>query len=306
MSILPYLSYRSYLTRRFGQPVLRIPVNAGFSCPNRDGTVGSDGCVFCDNRSFSPVALDSSAVVDQLAQQTARARGYNAFIAYLQPFSNTYGNLERLKQTYEPIISYPRMVGLAVGTRPDCFTSETFDYVADVSRRTYLCIELGLQSSNDITLSALNRGHSASTFVKTVQELHQRGIEVAAHVILGLPGETPEMMIDTARFLASLPVSGVKIHQLMIIKETILEKWYSAGKAPVFTIEEYSRVLGGFLQNLRPDQHIHRIMAESTAGQGLIAPLWSAEKTRSLESIHAYLKSTKLQQGDSCRTSLPA
>lgn len=293
-----YLTYRSYLKERFGKPVLKIPINGGFSCPNRDGTKSTLGCSFCDNRSFSPVALESSSVISQLTASIQRASSrYELFIAYLQPFSNTYATVEKLKSIYEPLIAVAGVVGLAVGTRPDCLSSDTYDYLADINKRTYLSIEIGLQSASDETLAYNNRGHTFSAFKATVQELADREIETVVHIMIGLPGDTAESMLNTARELAKLPVNGVKIHQLMIIRGTKLEEWYNKGEIKPLKLEEYAELVSDFISLLRPDQHIHRIMADSKPEHGLIAPLWSAEKMKSIAFIQNYMDENNVIQG---------
>ena len=296
--MIRYNSYRSYLKKRFGKPVLKIPLNAGFSCPNRDGTISIEGCSFCDNRSFSPVAVSSAPVLGQLKMAIERDRNrHEAFIAYLQPFSNTYGDAKLLKSIYEPVIKFPKIIGLAVGTRPDCFTQKTLAYLEDVSKRTYLSVEIGLQSGNDETLRLNNRGHDVNAFVNAVTELSQRKIETVAHVMIGLPFETRTQTMETARLLASLPVTGIKIHQLMIIAETKTQEWYNEGKVKPLSLEEYADILCDFLTQVRPDQCIHRIMADSTVKNGLIEPMWSAEKMKSIKCIHEIMDKRKLVQG---------
>jgi hypothetical protein len=301
-----YLSYRSYLKKRFNTSVLKIPLNAGFSCPNRDGTIGLEGCSFCDNRSFSPVAVTTALLLDQLKSSIAKDRAkHEKFIAYLQPFSNTYGTQKQLEEIYEPLIVFPGVVGLAVGTRPDCFTRDIYDYLESVSKRTYLSIEIGLQSANDATLQFNKRGHDVETFTKAVLELSSRGIETVAHVMIGLPPgggtEPPRENRDdaaaTAKLLASLPVTGIKIHQLMIIKGTLIQQWYDKGEIAALSLEEYADILCDFLSRVRPDQHIHRIMADSSEKCGLIAPLWSAEKMNSIAYLHVVMEKRGLIQG---------
>ncbi len=258
-----YNPYRNYITKRFGKPVLKIPINGGFNCPNRDGTKSDTGCHFCDNVSFSPAAQNILSPAEQLQSSINKAAKFNAFIAYLQPYSNTYGSVQMLKSVYEPLLEIPGVVGLALGTRPDCFSEEIFEYLTELSGRTYLSVELGLQSANDSTLDLINRHHTFEDFTNVVKRLASSGIETVAHVMLGLPGETADMMMKTADHLSALPVSGVKIHQLMIIQGTVLEQWYSEGNLQTLSIESYTELLCAFLKKLRPDQHIHRIMADS-------------------------------------------
>jgi len=293
-----YNSYRQYLKKKFGTAVLKIPLSGGFSCPNRDGTKSSEGCLFCDNRSFSPAALREENPKAQLLGIIDKVKHkYHAFIPYLQPFSNTYGPVERLREVYEPLLDVENVVGIAIGTRPDCFDRDTVEYLADLSKRTYLSVELGLQSAHDTTLIAINRGHTVNEFASIVEKLAAYSIETVAHVMLGFPGESDQMMMDTARFLAGLPVSGVKIHQVMIIQGTAFEKLYNDRKILPLDLDKYTDLLCRFLELLRPDQLIHRIVADSTIEHGLIAPLWSAEKSKTISHIHALMDANQRVQG---------
>lgn len=295
--MIRYNSYRTYLKEKFGIPVLKVPLNGGFSCPNRDGTKSSEGCRFCDNVSFSPAALSTVSPLAQLIDTVRRSSKFEAFLPYLQPFSNTYGPLQRLKDVYEPLLSVPGVIGLAIGTRPDCFDDSIYGYLEELASRTYLCIELGLQSSNDSTLQRLNRGHTFNDFCKAVERLSNAGIETVAHVMMGLPGESEREMLQTARDIASLPVSGVKIHQLMVIRGTALEESFNAGTLKVLTLEEYSGIICGFLPLIRPDQYIHRLMADSKESLGLVAPMWSAKKAESIAFLNAVLERENIVQG---------
>lgn len=293
-----YNSYRTYLKNKFGSPVLKVPVNGGFSCPNRDGTKSSSGCTFCDNRSFSPVALREDEVTSQVTEVINRtAKRFRHFIPYLQPFSNTYGTVEVLKNIYEPLLKIPGVCGLAIGTRPDCLSDDVYRYLEEISRRTFLSVEIGLQSGDNDVLSRCNRGHTVEEFIDAVKKLASLGIETVAHCMIGLPGENEEKMIATAKLCATLPIHGVKIHQLMIISETLLETAYHQGDVVVFTLEEYARQLSEFLTYLNPEQFIHRLMADSTPENGLIAPLWSAQKTQSLQFINSFMEKNSIVQG---------
>jgi len=279
--------------------VLKIPINGGFSCPNRDGVKSTVGCFFCDNRSFSPVADERIlSPVEQLTSALSRRKAMGKpVLPYLQPFSNTYGTVETLKEVYEPLLHQSGVIGLAIGTRPDCFTEDIHRYLAELAERTYLSVELGLQSSHDGTLEVCNRGHTFDDFKKTLYRLSSDGIETVAHVMIGLPGETEAMMIQTAKRLAALPCTGVKIHQLMVIEGTEFAEWYKVRKLSVFTVEEYARLLAAFLTHLRPDQHIHRIVADATRENGLVAPLWSADKMAALSVINKYMDERGVRQG---------
>lgn len=251
------------------------------------------------------MAITTASLLDQLRTAIERDRGrHKAFIAYLQPFSNTYGPRKRLEAIYEPLIAVPGVVGLAIGTRPDCFDTDIYDYLEAVSKRTYLSIEIGLQSGNDAALSFNKRGHDVRAFAKAVTELSGRGIETVAHVMIGLPSSSSGSntigadAVATARLLASLPLSGVKIHQLMIIRGTIMHQWYEKGEVAPLSLDEYADVVCDFLSHLRPDQLIHRIMADSTEKCGLVAPLWSAEKMKSIQRIHEKMDQRNLVQGE--------
>jgi radical SAM protein (TIGR01212 family) len=293
-----YSSYSAFLKQRFGVPVLKIPVNGGFSCPNRDGTLGVKGCAFCDNRAFSPASLSAESPAVQLVSSISAASGrFKVFIAYLQPFTNTYGTVDALAAVYEPLVQVPGVVGLSIGTRPDCLPDTVITYLGDLARRTYLCVELGLQTSHDDTLTAINRGHGFNVFVSAAERLSAAGVEIVAHIVLGLPGETPRMMYETAARLAALPVSGVKFHQLMIIKGTAMEQLHAEGKVAALTLEDYTPVLCGCIERLRPDQHVHRLMADTKRERGLVAPLWSADKQSSLKYLHDHMDRHKVEQG---------
>jgi radical SAM protein (TIGR01212 family) len=293
-----YNSYSAWLKKRFGTPVLKLPINAGFDCPNRDGTRSPGGCAFCDNRAFSPVAGAAGTPLEQLQTSIRRASGrYKAFIAYLQPFSNTYGTVEHLRAVYEPLVKVSGVVGLSIGTRPDRLSGPIIQYLGDLARRTFLSVELGLQSSHDSTLALINRGHSFAEFVKAVEDCAAEAIETVTHIILGLPGESEGMMFETASRCAALPLAGVKIHQLMIVRGTPMEQWYAEGRAKALTIEEYAPLLCGFLERLRPDQRLHRIMSDARNENGLIAPDWSARKNSSLQFLQEYMDRHNIYQG---------
>jgi radical SAM protein (TIGR01212 family) len=214
---------------------------------------------------------------------------YKLFLPYLQPYSNTYAPLDRLISIYEPLVSINGVVGLAIGTRPDCFDEAIYEYLGDLNKRTYISVELGLQSGHDSVLARMNRGHTVRDFEDAVRCLAIYNIEAVAHIILGFPGETGEMAERTADMLAGLPVSGVKVHQLMVIEGTPLEQMYRSGEIDGISIEQYADLLRRFLSRLRPDQRIHRIMADSRPELGLIAPLWSARKSESIGYLKKFL-----------------
>lgn len=294
----PFNTYRSYLRKRFGCSVYKIPVNAGFSCPNRDGTKSTDGCIFCDNRSFSPVSSSQLSPREQVISSISRCKGrYKAYLPYLQPYSNTYAPVAKLEEVYESLLSIPGVVGLALGTRPDCFDDPVYDYLKELSSRTYLSVELGLQSGHDSVLRRINRGHSVEDFRVAVTRLDALGVETVAHVILGFPWETEDMVEQTARILSEMPVKGIKIHQLMIVAGTVMEKLYREGECEPVKLEKYGDLLCRFLSLLRPEQHIHRIVADSKPEFGLVAPLWSTQKQQAISYLLSCLRSRGIVQG---------
>lgn len=293
-----YKTYRNHIKEKFGEPVLKVTLNGGFSCPNRDGKISVGGCSFCENRAFSRAHDNLDPVTAQLESHILKnSHRFNKFIAYLQPFTNTYGSVDQLKALYEPLVEMEKVVGLAIGTRPDCLNDDICDYLKDVSQRTYLSVEIGLQSASDNVLNAINRGHNFQDFEDSVLRLHKRGIEVVAHIMIGLPEERDDDILYTAKQMARLPVGGVKVHQLMVVEDTAVEKLYKNGKLKVLSLQEYAEKVSLFIAYLRPDQYLHRIMADSTEENGLIAPLWSKDKLSSINFIRSYMEKNKIYQG---------
>src|SRR5438309_8245647 len=228
-----YYSFSRFLRERFGGKVFRVTVDAGFTCPNVDGTVAVGGCVYCDNRSFSPNRrLPRTPVREQVRRGVAllqKRYGADRFLAYFQAATNTYAPLTKLRRLYDEALDHPQVVGLAVGTRPDCVPDDVLDLLAQYARDRYVCLELGLQSIHDRSLDWMNRGHHYGAFVDAVVRCQGRGLDLCAHVILGLPGESWDDMLATADALAALPINGVKIHNLHVVRDTPLEKWFRAG-----------------------------------------------------------------------------
>jgi uncharacterized protein len=260
------------------------------------------GCAYCDNNAFSPVAAETEDPFLQVRSAILRAGSrFKTFIVYAQPFSNTYGSIDRLRALYEPLITIDGVVGISIGTRPDCITEEGYAYLASLSRRTFVTIELGLQSAHEATLRAINRGHGFEAFEASIRRCADLGIETVAHVILGLPGESIKMMFETADRLASLPVQGVKFHQLMIIKGTVMERTYYDGAVTPLALGDYTPILCGCIERLRRDQFVHRIMADTRKERGLIAPDWSADKQGSIKYLHDYMDQHAVEQGRRCK-----
>lgn len=298
-----YRRYSTYLKQKFGCRVYRIPLEAGFTCPTRDGTISRGGCAYCDPRgSASTVSDKNLGVREQMLRgmEAARQR-YKAekFIAYFQAFTNTYAPIDRLRRLYHEAVSFPCVVGLAIGTRPDCVPDETLDLIASFTPRLETWVEYGLQSAHDSILKAIGRGHTVAQFSDAAKRTMQRGIKVCAHVILGLPGETGEMMKETAGFIADLPVDGVKIHLFHVLKDSRIEAPYREGAIPLLSQEEYVALVCDFLELLPPDMVIQRLTGEAPR-VNLLAPLWALDKHAVLDAINAELERRGSRQGLRC------
>jgi radical SAM protein (TIGR01212 family) len=294
-----FYPFSQFLKERFGCKVYKLTVDAGFTCPNRDGTRGHGGCIYCENRSFSPAAGSRLSVSRQLVKEKRlAAERYRAdkFIAYFQPFTNTYGPVDKLRALYEEALSVPDVVGLSLGTRPDCTPPEVLDYLQELAPRTHLWLEYGLQSAHDETLRTINRGHDFAEFRDAVLRAQGRGIFICVHLILGLPGETPEMMRDTARRVAELGVDGVKLHHLHVVRDTVLEKMHGRGELKLLEMEQYARLCADVLERMPPWTVLQRFVGD-VQGDTLVAPKWREGKLRVLEAIQGELRERGAQQG---------
>lgn len=299
-AIRRYRDYNSYLRELFGCRVQKISVDAGLTCPNRDGTLGTGGCIYCNARgSGTGAAQRGMSIKAQLERGKANlARRYHAgkYLAYFQSFSNTYGTVAVLRRLYEEALGVEEVVGLSIGTRPDCIADEVLDYLEGLSRTHLVWLEYGLQSASDATLARINRGHTVSAFVDAVQRTRARRLPVCAHVILGLPGESRQEMMATARFLSSQDLQGVKIHLLYVIRGTILELWYQEGLMRCLDAEEYTQLVAEFLTYLPEHVIIQRLTGDPHPAE-LIAPQWALAKQQNLKAIHDYMDSHGLYQG---------
>ena len=304
-----YRAFSGFLRQRFGGRVFRVTIDAGFTCPNVDGTVTTGGCVYCDNRSFSPNRRLPRATVRDQVQRGVELLGrrYQAdrFLAYFQAATNTHAPVERLRRLYDEALDHPQIVGLAVGTRPDSVHDPVLDLLQEYARERYVCLELGLQSIHDRSLDWMNRGHHYDAFLDAVGRCQGRGLDLCAHVILNLPGETAADMTATADALAGLPVQAVKIHNLHVVRGTPMEAMYHAGQIPLFTREEYVQTVCDFLERLRPDVVIHRLNGDAPPDY-LVAPQWCQDKPALLRAIHAELERRDGWQGKHCLHARPA
>jgi len=302
-----YRDYNSYLKGIFGERVQKIPLDAGLNCPNRDGTISEKGCIFCDSRGSGTGALVNRglSIRDQVlegARFAERRYGAKKFIAYFQSFTNTNAPVPTLESLYDQALNHPGMVGLSVGTRPDCVNREVFELLRSYQKDYLVWIEYGLQSAHDSTLSGINRGHDVACFERGARMAGRYGLNLCAHVILGLPGETGDMMMETARFLGTQPVQGVKIHMLYIVNGTPLAQLYRSGKYRCLEQEEYVALVVDFLEQLPPHVVVQRLTGDPVRKE-LVAPKWAEEKIKNLNLIRQRMKRLETWQGRKCGTS---
>jgi uncharacterized protein len=295
-----YNDYNSYLRNIYGCRVQKISLDAGLTCPNRDGTLSAAGCIYCNARGSGTGAhAGGLSITDQLLKgKAALSRRYKAkkFIAYFQSFSNTYAPVSKLKRLYDEALAVDDVVGLSVGTRPDCVAEPVLDLLTAHAADHLVWIEYGLQSAHDATLAFINRGHDVACFRKAVDATHAHGLKVCAHVILGLPQETRAQMLATARFLSELPVAGVKLHLLYVVRDTPLERLYRAGTYRCLSQAAYVELVCEFLERLPEQVVIQRLTGDPHPAE-LVAPLWSLRKRETLDMIKTALKERNTWQG---------
>ncbi|MBN2034702.1 MAG: TIGR01212 family radical SAM protein [Deltaproteobacteria bacterium] len=300
-----YRDYHTYLRELFGERVQKITLDAGLTCPNRDGTICRGGCIYCDSRGSGTGAMihRGLSIAEQMrrgSEFAGKRYGAKKFIAYFQSFSNTYAPLRTLKNLYDQALIHPGVVGLSVGTRPDCITSEILDLLSSYRDRFLVWLELGLQSAHDATLLRINRGHSVACFDRAAAMADACGLNVCAHVILGLPGETRTMMVETACHLASLPVKGLKIHALYIVKGVALATMHEKGLYQCLTREEYVESVVDFLERIPPDVIIQRLTGDPNPLE-LQSPDWVKDKWTNLRLIRKRLEERDAWQGKKYR-----
>lgn len=302
MNTTPYRTLNSFLRERFGQRVQKITLDAGLSCPNRDDKKRL-GCIYCNERGSGTGALDSGIKIkDQIEIQMAlMSRRYKAkaFIAYFQSYSNTYAPLEHLKSIYDHILPYTQIIGLTIGTRPDCIDEDKLTLIDSYSSDRLVWVEYGLQSANDETLKRINRGHDVQTFIDAVRLTSTYNMRICAHVIIGLPGEGIDDYISTAILLSRLPITDVKIHLLYIIKGTPMEELYKRGDYKPLSRDKYAESAAVFIAYLRDDIVIQRITGDPHRDE-LIAPLWPLEKAGARAAVHDTMARMGLYQGLYC------
>lgn len=308
-SPLPYLSFNDVLKKRFGERVYRVTLNSGITCPNIDGTRAKGGCYFCnDDYLLAKSWHKQQSIPEQMAygiDYIRKRHGANKFLAYFQNGTNTHAPAQTLRPLFFDALKSEGVVGLAISTRPDCLGPEILDLLSELNERTYLWVELGLQSAQDRVLEKINRAHSVDEFSSAVVKLSALKILNCAHMILGMPDETEEEMLAGAEFLNALPVNGVKLHNLFVTKHTVVEKWYREGGYAPLALEDYVRLCVDYLERLRPDIVIHRLNAHGPA-RLTVAPAWSVNKLATVNAIHAEIVRRGTRQGRSWKRDLAA
>lgn len=298
-----YNDFPTFLKRYFDCKVQKISLNAGFTCPNRDGTVGYGGCTYCNNQTFNPEYCRTEKSVTEQLEEGKRFFSHKypemKYLAYFQAYTNTYGGLEELKRKYEEALAVDGVVGLVIGTRPDCMPDSLLDYLDGLNRRTFLLVEYGIESTLDRTLRRINRGHTWQTTVDAVNRTAARGILTGGHVILGLPGETEDDMLRQAADISSLPLSTLKLHQLQLIRGTRMAHEYEEAPADFHLYEDVDSYIGlviGYIQRLRPDLVLERFVSQSPKSL-LIAPDWGLKNYEFNHRLQKRMKEEGAYQG---------
>ena len=299
-----YNKFSDILREKFGERVQKISINGNFTCPNRDGKVGFGGCTYCNNQSFLPEYCQSQkSVLQQVEQGIEFFKKYESqkYIAYFQSYTNTYGTFEHLKNTYEQALSHSKVIGLAIGTRPDCVDENLLDYFAELSQKYYVMLEYGVESTDNETLKRINRGHNYEKSVWAINETAKRGIEVGAHLILGLPSENREKIISNAKKISELPLNSLKLHQLQIVKDAAMARDFKQNSTDyhIFTLDEYIDLLIEFIENLNPKIALERFVSQSPAGF-VLAPAWGIKNYQFTAKLEKVMQQKGSFQGKKC------
>lgn len=299
-----YNSFGSYIKKYFGTTVYKVNVDAGFTCPNRDGTISTSGCIYCNNDSFRPNSCTPTlSLSEQISNGIAHVKKrYKAekFLVYFQPYTNTYAPVDELEHLYREALSEPSVIGLAIGTRPDTVDEDKIALLESMAERYFILIEYGMQSMYDRTLEFINRGHDYNTFLKTLDLTKNRGIFVGAHLIVGFPTETREEMLSMADEVSHIPIDFLKIHQLQVIRDTPLEIIYREIPFHVFGYEEYLEFITEFIERLSPRIVLQRLFA-TAPDNILVAPRWGKSRQEILRDIEKRLEFKDIYQGKSMK-----
>lgn len=300
-----YNDYGTWIRSVFPYRVQKISIDAGFSCPNRDGSIGSGGCIFCDNRTFNPAYCNpGSGITAQLeAGKAFFSRKYPEmrYLAYFQAYTNTYAQpIDKLRRMYEEALAVDGVVGIVIGTRPDCVDDSLLDYLAELARQTFVTVEYGIESANDATLAAINRGHDFECSRRAIAETARRGIITGGHVIIGLPGEDREESLRQAPLISSLDLNILKIHQLQIIRGTKLAEMYERKPFHTYSAGEYIELTARYLQLTREDMIMERFVSQSPQGM-VIAPKWGLKNHEFTNLLVNYMRKNNIRQGQLAR-----
>lgn len=296
-----FYSLQSHLRQRFGERVQKVSLDAGFTCPNVDGTVATGGCTYCDNRSFSPSRRQPRIPIREqlelgISKLQIRYDKCRLFLAYFQPATNTYAPVERLRRIYSEAIDHPQVVGMAIGTRPDCVPPDVLDLLEEFGARTYLSLEYGVQSIHDRTADLTNRGHHHDDFLDAMDRSRNRGFSICVHVILGLPGEDREDMLATAREMARVKVDAIKIHNLYVVKNTPMADQWERGQLRLMDRHEYVETLVDFLELLPPSTLVERLSGDAPPDY-FLGPTWCLDKPALRKAIFGEFDSRDTWQG---------
>lgn len=294
-----YYSLNNFLRDKFNEKVFKISIDAGFTCPNRDGKVGTGGCIFCSERGSGDFTGKSRNLKKQFEEVEAIMKKKwksGKYIGYFQAYTNTYAPKEELKRKYEEIINIENVVGIAIATRPDCLDDEVLEVLEEVSKKKYVWVELGLQTIHESTGKLINRGHDLNAFIEGVKKLKKLNIDVVVHIIYGLPYETPEMMMETLEFVANSPIQGIKFHLLHVMKGTELEKLFYSNGFDILSQEDYVNIIVDSIERIPENMVIHRLTGDSPR-ELLIEPMWSLKKWEVLNAIDKEIKNRNSYQG---------
>lgn len=295
-----YNDFGSWMKKHFPFKVQKISIDAGFSCPNRDGTIARGGCTYCDNRTFNPSYCHKrDSVTEQLE---AGKRFFSTkypemkYLAYFQAYTNTYSPTSKLRAMYEEALAVKDVVGLVIGTRPDCVYNDLLDYLQELNKETFILVEYGIESANNKTLEYINRGHTFECSIDALERTHSRGIATGGHIILGLPGEDKNESIRQAKLISALPMDILKIHQMQIIKGTLLARQYNETPFHLYSVDEYIELIAEYIQHLRQDLVLERFVSQSPA-EFLIGPKWGLKNYEFTNKLVNYLKQNGIYQG---------
>ena len=295
-----YNDFGSWMKKHFPFKVQKISIDAGFSCPNRDGTIARGGCTYCDNRTFNPSYCHKR---DSVAEQLEAGKRFFStkypemkYLSYFQAYTNTYSPTSKLRAMYEEALAVKDVVGLVIGTRPDCVSNDLLDYLQELNKETFILVEYGIESANNKTLEYINRGHTFECSIDALERTHSRGIATGGHIILGLPGEDKNESIRQAKLISPLPMDILKIHQMQIIKGTLLARQYNETPFHLYSVDEYIELIAEYIQHLRQDLVLERFVSQSPA-EFLIGPKWGLKNYEFTNKLVNYLKQNGIYQG---------